>query len=342
MGHESTGREIRLAARPSGEPRESDFELVEVPVPEPQDGEVLVRNTWMSLDPAMRIRMHEGGSYMPAFEVGRPLDGAVVGEVVDSRAPGFAAGDSVIHRLGWREYALLDANAPPRDRPAQIDVGDSTSARAYLGPLGVTGLTAYAGLIDVAEMREGDVVFISAAAGAVGSLAVQIAKLRGHTVIGSAGSAEKCRFVAEELGADATFCYRDGDVGQLLAAAAPDGIDLYFDNVGGDHLEAALDSLRGGGRVALCGAIGDYNATEPVKGPSNLFHAVAKGLTLRGFLARYYVHRMDEFRTEMRGWLREDRIVYRETVADGLERAPRAFIGMLRGENTGKTLVKLR
>jgi NADPH-dependent curcumin reductase CurA len=210
-----------------------------------------------------------------------------------------------------------------------------------VGPLSWVGLTSYVGLLHVAELREGDVVFVSAAAGAVGSLAVQIARLRGHVVIGSAGSAEKVRFVRDKLGADAAFCYRDGDVGDLLRAAAPDGIDVYFDNVGGDHLQAALDSLRLGGRVALCGAISTYNATEPVPGPTNLFNAVTNGLTLRGFLARMYADRMDEFRAEMRGWLAEGRITYPETVFEGLGEAVRGLCALLAGENIGKVLVKV-
>jgi NADPH-dependent curcumin reductase CurA len=185
------------------------------------------------------------------------------------------------------------------------------------------------------------VVFVSGAAGAVGALAVQIAKLAGHTVIGSAGSAAKVAYVRDELGADAAFCYRDGAVADLVRAAAPNGIDVYFDNVGGDHLEAALDSSRVGGRVALCGAISDYNATQPVPGPSNLFNAVGKGLTLRGFMARMYDHRMDAFRREMRGWLAEGRIVYPETIVEGLEQAPRGFIAMLGGRNVGKSLVRV-
>jgi NADPH-dependent curcumin reductase CurA len=264
-----------------------------------------------------------------------------VGEVVESRSDRFAVGDHVLHRLGWRDYAVLGATSAGRTAPERIEVSDSTPARAYLGPLGWVGLTSYVGLLDVAELRRDDVVFVSGAAGAVGSLAVQIAKLKGHRVIGSAGSADKVAFVRTELGADDAFCYRDGPVAQLLRDAAPDGIDVYFDNVGGDHLEAALDALRTAGRIALCGAISTYNATAPVPGPANLFNAVAKGLTLRGFLARMYAHRMADFRAEMRGWLSEGRIVYRETLFTGLEEAPRGLIALLRGENVGKVLVEV-
>jgi hypothetical protein len=333
-------REVHLAARPRGLPREEDFAIVEVPLRPLDDGELLIRNTWMSLDPAQRVRMHEtSGGYLPPFTLGAPLEGWAVGQVLESRAPGFAAGDTVLHNLGWREHAIADvASARP---PELVEVDDPTPDRAYLGPLGWSALTSYVGLLDVAELREGDVVFVSAAAGAVGSLAVQIAKLRGHAVVGSAGSAEKVTYVRDVLGADAAFCYRDGDVRRLLAAAAPEGIDVYFDNVGGDHLEAALAALRRHGRIALCGAISTYNSTEPPPGPRNLFDAVAKGLTLRGFLARFYAHRTEEFRREMGGWLAEGRVVYDETVVEGLEQAPRGFIAMLGGANVGKSIVRL-
>ena len=342
-GRSIVGREVHLVSRPVGEPKPGDFSVVDVAVPEPSDGELLVRNTWMSVDPSTRLRMDEGASsYLTSFRLGRPLEGWAVGEVVTSRADGFAAGDSVLHQLGWREYAIVDATqGPGRPIAERIDVDETVSARRYLGPFGWAGLTSYAGLLDVAELRPGDVVFVSGAAGAVGSLAVQIAKLRGHYVVGSAGTEAKVDYVRSTLGADAAFCYRDGDVRDLLRAAAPDGIDVYFDNVGGDHLEAALDALNVGGRVALCGAVSTYNASEAAAGPANLFEAVTKSLTLRGFLARRYEHRMAEFRSEMRTWLGEGRIVYDETVVEGLDRAPEALIGLLRGDNVGKMLVKL-
>jgi NADPH-dependent curcumin reductase CurA len=337
-----TGREIRLRARPHGHPRERDFEIVEVPTPAPAAGELLVRNTWMSIDPSTRIRMDAGDSnYLPPFALGSALESWAVGEVVESRADGFGAGDHILHPLGWREYALLRAGGPGRTAPTRIDIDETTPDRAYLGPLSWVGLTSYVGLLNVAELRDDDVVFISAAAGAVGNLAVQIAKLRGHVVIGSAGTAAKVDFLLHELGCDAAFCYRDGDVGELLRAAAPDGIDVYFDNVGGTHLEAALELLRPRGRVAICGAISDYNRSGGAVGPSNLFNAVAKGLTLRGFLARMYADQMDAFRREMRGWLASGRIVYPETLVSGLDAAPGALIAQLAGENVGKVLVSI-
>jgi NADPH-dependent curcumin reductase CurA len=334
------GREVRLVARPEGAPREGDFSVVEVELAEPADGGIVVRNTWLSLDPAQRVRMHAGSSgYMPSFALGEPLDGWAVGEVIASRAVDFAVGDWVLHILGWRDHAVIDT-AMVRG-PRKIEVDAETPDRYYLGPLGWTALTSYVGLFDVAEMRDGDIVFVSGAAGAVGSLAVQIAKVTGHTVIASAGTAAKVAYVRDELGADAVFCYRDGNVGELLAAAAPDGIDVYFDNVGGEHLQAALDALRLYGRVALCGAISTYNATEPVPGPSNLFNAVAKGLTLRGFLARMYDDRTDAFRADMKRWLSDGSIVYPETIIDGLDRAPAGFISMLAGANVGKSIVRV-
>jgi len=334
-------REIRLVRRPRGPPEPADFALADVRLRALQDGELLVRNTWMSLDPAMRIRMAGATGYMRPFELDCPLDGMAIGEVVTSRAAQVGPGEHVLHPFGWREHAIVRWGATGRAAAAErLEVDDATPARWYLGPLGRVGLTAYVGLLDVGELRHADVVFVSGAAGAVGGLAVQIAKLRGHMVVGSAGSPAKVAHVRDTLRADQAFCYRDGDVGELLAAAAPDGIDLYFDNVGGDHLQAALGALRPAGRVALCGAVADYNAPAPVPGPSNLFAAVAKGLTLRGFLVHAYERRMPEFRRAMRGWLADGAVVYPETVAEGLERAPEAFISLLAGETIGKALVR--
>src|SRR3954447_20524249 len=231
-----TSREIRLASRPAGEPQPSDFQLAEVEVGDPDDGEVVVRNTFMSVDPYMRGRMNDVPSYLPPFALRAPLEGAPVGEVVASRNKRLAEGDIVTHQLGWREYARVSQGARKVD-------ASGVPESAFLGVLGMPGLTAYVGLLDIAELREGDVVFVSGAAGAVGSLAGQIAKLRGHTVIGSAGSAEKVAWLRDELGFDAAFAYHDG-VYDGLKAAAPDGIDLYFDNVGGEHLEAAISRLH--------------------------------------------------------------------------------------------------
>jgi NADPH-dependent curcumin reductase CurA len=327
-------REIQLAARPDGEARESDFRLAEVDLPEPEAGQVLIRNTWMSVDPYMRGRMNDGKSYVPPFQLDVPLDGGAVGEVVQSGDDSLAPGDVVLHGLGWRDHALAPASLV-RTIDTQL-----APPQAYLGILGMPGLTAYAGLVDVAGLREGDVVFVSGAAGAVGGIAGQIAKLRGHRVIGSAGSAEKVAYVKDELGFDDAFNYRDAPVAELLSAAAPDGIDVYFDNVGGEHLEAAIGALNEFGRVAMCGAIAGYDGERP-PGPRNLHLAVGKRLTLRGFIVGDHRHLRDDFTREVGTWLSEGRIRYRETVVDGLENAPKAFLGLLRGENVGKMLVRL-
>jgi NADPH-dependent curcumin reductase CurA len=328
-------REIQLAARPHGEPEDSDFRLAAVEVPDPGPGEVLIRNCYMSVDPYMRGRMNDMKSYVPPFALDRALEGGAVGEVVASGAEGLSPGDMLVHQLGWREHALARA-----DHVRKVDPG-GLSPSVFLGVLGMPGLTAYAGLLDVGGLRDGDVVFVSGAAGAVGSLAGQIAKLRGHTVIGSAGSAEKVAHLRDDLGFDAAFNYKDGPVAEQLAAAAPEGIDLYFDNVGGEHLEAAIGALRRNGRVAMCGAISVYNATEPASAPRNLVQAIGKRLTLRGFIVTDHAARLGDLFTEVAPLVRDGRITFRETVVEGLENAPAAFQGLLRGENMGKMVVKL-
>jgi NADPH-dependent curcumin reductase CurA len=335
-GGEVRGREIRLASRPQGWPTAGNFELAEVEVPEPGAGQVLVRNLYMSVDPYMRGRMNDTRSYVPPFQIGAALDGGAVGEVVASASPDLAAGDTVLHGLGWRDYAVGDAKTFRK-----VDPAAAPTLSAYLGVLGMPGLTAYVGLLDIAAMKPGETVFVSGAAGAVGSLAGQIAKARGAArVIGSAGSAAKVARL-RELGFDAAFDYHDGPVRSRLKEAAPDGIDVYFDNVGGEHLEAAIGALRQHGRVALCGMISQYNATMPVPAPRNLALAVGKRLTLRGYIVSDHGRRMPDYLAEMVGWLREGRVRFDETVVEGLDRAPEAFLGLLRGENTGKMVVKL-
>ena len=309
--------------------------MAEVEVPDPGPGQVLVRNLWMSVDPYMRGRMNDVRSYVTPFELGETLDGGAVGEVVASGDERFTEGETVVHQSGWRELALVHGDH------ARVVDPELAPPSAYLGVLGMPGLTAYVGLLDVAELREGDIVFVSAAAGAVGSMVGQIAKLRGSRVVGSAGSADKVAYLTDELGFDAAFNYRDGDVRTLLAQAAPDGIDVYFDNVGGDHLEAAIFAMHDFGRIALCGAISVYNATSPPDGIRNLPLSVSRRLTLRGFIVTDHAKRFPDFVREVGGWLREGRIKYRETVVEGIENAPDAFIGLLRGENLGKMVVKL-
>lgn len=329
-------REIRLASRPTGRPVPENFRLAESPLPELQDGQILVRNLFISVDPYMRGRMNDVKSYSAPFALDTALDGGAVGEVIASRADGRTVGDAVVHQLGWREYAVLDAAATSVART------DLAPASAFLGALGMTGLTAYAGLLKVAEFKPGDAVFVSGAAGAVGSLVGQIAKAMGASrVIGSAGTPDKVARLME-LGFDAAFNYNDGPVREQLAkAAGPAGIDVYFDNVGGEHLEAALAVLNVGGRVAMCGAIAQYNSTEPTPAPRNLMLVIGKQLTLRGFLVGSYWHLMGEFAEKAAGWLADGSLQYDETVVDGLENAPQAFMDLLDGANTGKMLVRL-
>ncbi|MER7891012.1 NADP-dependent oxidoreductase [Micromonospora sp. NPDC094482] len=328
-------REIHLAARPDGWPTAENFRLVETEVPKPGPGQLLVRNRFMSVDPYMRGRMNDVKSYVPPFALDAPLDGGALGEVVASEADGFSPGDVVLHGLGWREYALVEA------RSARTVDPELAPLSAYLSVLGMTGLTAYAGLLEVAGMRPGETVFVSAAAGAVGSLVGQIAKLKGAgRVVGSAGSAAKVERL-RALGFDAAFDYHDGPVRDSLKAAAPEGIDVYFDNVGGDHLEAAISAMRLHGRAAICGMIAQYNDTAPPAAPRNLALLIGKRLTLRGFLVGDHGSLREQFVQEMSGWLREGRVSYDETTVDGIENAPAAFLGLLRGENLGKMLVRL-
>ncbi|WP_017604839.1 NADP-dependent oxidoreductase [Nocardiopsis alkaliphila] len=329
-------KEVHLVARPVGEPVPEDFALVETTVGEPAEGQILVRNDWLSVDPYMRGRMNDVKSYVPPFRLNEVMDGGAVGTVVASQSPDVPVGATVLHSQGWRQYALLDAAR------AQVVDTEVAPAQAYLGPLGMVGLTAYAGLTAVAELKEGDVVFVSGAAGAVGSLAGQIAKRLGASkVIGSAGGPEKKRRLLEEFGYDAAIDYREGDLEGQLAEAAPEGIDVYFDNVGGDHLRAAIQGMRVHGRAALCGAISVYNATEPVPGPDNLFLLVGKRIKLQGFLVGDHGDLAPEYHGRAAQWLNEGGLRFEETVMEGIDNAVDAFLGMMRGANTGKMLVRL-
>ena len=332
----TTTRVIQLASRPTGRPVPENFRLAEAAIPELEDGPVLVRNLFISVDPYMRGRMNDVKSYSAPFAVGEALDGGAVGEVIASRSSDRKAGDVVVHSMGWREHSVVEAGSTTVART------DLAPASAFLGALGMTGLTAYAGLLKVAEFKEGDAVFVSGAAGAVGSLVGQIAKAMGASrVIGSAGSREKVDRLLE-LGFDAAFNYHDGPVkDQLKEAAGEAGIDVYFDNVGGEHLEAALSALNVGGRVAMCGAIAQYNATEPTPGPHNLMLAIGKQLTLRGFLVGGQRQHAAEFAASMSRWLADGTVRYDETIVDGLENAPQAFMDLLDGANTGKMLVRV-
>ena len=331
-----------LKSRPQGLPTDDNFALEQIVLPALGEGMVHVRNCWLSVDPYMRGRMNDVKSYVPPFALDASMDGGAVGEVVASEAEGFAPGDLVIHMAGWRDEAVLPAEALTK----LPDLG--VPPQAFLGHLGLTGGTAYFGLLDAASAKAGDVVFVSAAAGAVGSAAVQIAKAKGMTVIGSARGADKCDFV-RSLGADAAVDYSAGPLVKSLAAAAKSvaaksdgdgGIDVYFDNVGGNHLDAALALARRNARFAICGMIDSYNKGEPAAF-RYIMRVIAMRIRLQGFIFTDYQARMGEFHGEMAGWLASGAVKSHDTVVDGLEAMPDAFLGLFSGANTGKMLVKL-
>jgi len=331
-------RVVILLRRPEGgRPTQEGFAVEEHPLPELRPGQLLVRNAFMSVDPAMRGRLEETEKhYTTNFRVGEPLDGSAVGRVVASRAPGLGDGSFVRHRLGWRDYAVVDGSAVALVDPVRAPLS------LWLGVLGQTGFTAYAGLLRAGELRRGDTVFISAAAGAVGSAAGQFARLLGAAcVIGSAGGELKAKVLTEELSFDAAIDYRAARVHDGLTRLAPDGIDVYFGNVGGDHLVAALHALRVGGRVALRGMISQFDQTAERPSIDHLIQAVLKRITLRGFIVRDHEDLRAEFEERVTGWLRSGELVSKQTVVDGLDGAVDAFLGMLRGENVGKMLVRL-
>ena len=326
-------RAWHLMRRPDGMPVMEDFALKDYALPEMAEGMVKVRNNYLSVDPYMRGRMNDVKSYVPPFQIDAPMEGGAVGEVVESRDPRFKPGDQVLHMAGWRDEAVVPANAlnklPDLGAPPQ----------AFLGNLGLTGGTAYFGLLDAAQAKGGDVLFVSAAAGAVGSAVVQIAKARGLTVIGSAGGPDKCEFV-RSLGADHVIDYKAGPVVKALAAAAPQGIDVYFDNVGGEHLDAAFALAKQNARFAICGMIGGYNSTDPVAF-RYFMRVIAMRIRVQGFIYTDYLPRLAEFYRDMGGWLKSGAVKSRDTEVAGLEATPEAFLGLFSGQNTGKMLVKL-
>ena len=331
----TVSREVRLKSRPVGLPTADNFETVQVNLPDPAPGEVQVRNTWMTVDPYMRGRMNDVRSYTPPFALGEAMTGGAIGEVIASNDPSLMPGDLVSSNFGWREAF----NAPA----AQLQKIDPQGLppQAFLGIAGMPGLTAYAGLIRVAELKSDDIVFVSGAAGAVGSVVCQIARLRGHTVIGSAGGPEKVAFL-KEIGVDHAIDYKAvPDLTQAVMQAAPSGIDVYFENVGGAHMEAALIAARPFGRFALCGMISQYNAVGGMAGIQNLAAAVGKQLTLRGFIVSTHWDLQSEWIRTLSGWAAAGQITWRETVREGIGAAPEAFIGLFRGENLGKMLVRL-
>jgi hypothetical protein len=331
----TTVTEVRLKSRPTGVPTRDNFEFAKADLREPGAGEIQVKNLWMTVDPYMRGRMNDVKSYAPPFALGEVMTGGAIGEVTASNDPGFKAGDLVSSQYGWREGFTTPANTvqklDPRGLPPQ----------AFLGVAGMPGLTAYAGLLRIAALKEGDVVFVSGAAGAVGSLVCQIAKAKGHKVIGSAGGADKVRFL-KEIGVDHAIDYKaEKDLTAAVLAGAPEGIDVYFDNVGGPHLEAALNAARPFARFAICGMISIYNATTPQPGPSNLAQLIGKNIRMEGFIVSHHFDLMPKFVEELSGWVKEGKVKWQETVFEGIDKAPDAFLGLFSGENTGKMLVKL-
>jgi NADPH-dependent curcumin reductase CurA len=329
-----TSREVRLASRPKGIPTADNFILARTELEPLQDQQVLVRNVYMSVDPYMRGRMNEGKSYVSPFELGQPLDGGAVGEVIESRTSEFKPGDAVISNCGWREYFATE----PKE--LRLLSREFQPLSVYLGALGMTGMTAWVGLNSV-EVKAGDVIYISGAAGAVGSVAGQLAKLRGCRVIGSAGSGEKVQFLREECGFDIAFDYKVGPVIEQLKVEAPDGIDVYFDNVGGRTLEAALSALKTHGRIIACGCISGYNDEKPQAGPANLSNMISKRLTMKGMMVFDCLDRQGEFEKEVGAYYRTGKLKNRETVVKGIDHAVEAFIGLFRGQNIGKMVVEL-
>jgi NADPH-dependent curcumin reductase CurA len=327
-------REIRLTSRPHGLPTAGNFTLAQIELGSPQEGEVLVRNRYLSVDPYMRGRMNDGKSYVPPFELGKPLEGGAVGEVIESRAREFKPGDTVTSSFGWRECFVA---SPKELHPVSREIQPLS---VYLGALGMTGMTAWAGL-HLVEIRAGETIFISGAAGAVGSVAGQLAKLRGCRVIGSAGSMEKIMFLREECGFDIAFDYKVGSIREQLNLEAPDGIDVYFDNVGGEALEAALSTLRVHGRIIACGGISGYNDEKPRPGPSNLFNITTKRLTVKGLMVLDWLDRRAEFEAEVGGYFKAGTVKHKETVVKGIDQAVGAFLGLFRGQNVGKMVVEL-
>jgi hypothetical protein len=326
-------RQVLLANRPRGWPEEGNFRLIESPVPVPGDNQLLLRAHWLSLDPYMRGRMNDGRSYVKPVDVGAVMCGECISEVVESRHPKYSVGDWVHGDLGWQEYAVSDGSGLRKLDPR-------VPLTAQLSLLGMPGLTAYFGLLDIGQPKAGETVVVSAAAGAVGGVVGQLAKIHGARAVGIAGGAAKCGYVVDELGFDACLDYKAGDLAGQLKAAAPDGVDVYFDNVGGEITDTVLGRMNPFSRMPLCGLISQYNATEAY-GIRNFRSILVNRIRVQGFIVFDYMKRYREGFEALAGWYAEGRLRGRETVAEGLESAPRAFLGLLRGENTGKQLVKL-
>jgi NADPH-dependent curcumin reductase CurA len=332
-------RRIVLASRPVGEPKDADFRLETGSIPEPGPGQVLAKTLWLSLDPYMRGRMSDAKSYAKPVGIGEVMTGGTVGEVVRSNDPKFSPGDIVLGMGGWQEYAVMDGKELRKLDPKAAPLS------THLGVLGMPGMTAYTGLLNIGQPKAGETVAVAAATGPVGSLVGQIAKLKGCRAVGIAGGSEKCRALTEEFGFDAAVDHRAPDFAEKLKAACPQGIDVYFENVGGAVWDAVFPLLNDFARIPVCGLIANYNMTEPPPGPDRtpqLFRAVlTKRLTIRGFIVWDFAAQAREFATEVGGWLRDGKIKYREDVIEGLENAPRAFMGLLKGKNFGKLVVRV-
>ena len=327
-------KRVLLASRPTGWVSEDNFRIETSPVPQPREGEVLVKNIYLSLDPYMRGRMNEGKSYAARQEIGEVMIGGTVGEVIESKNPKFAQGDKVLGMLGWQQYGLSDGKGLNKVDASRVPLS------AYLGVLGMPGVTAWVVLLDICQPKAGETVVVSAASGAVGSVVGQIAKLKGCRAVGIAGGRQKCDYVVKELGFDACVDYKAGELNEALKAAVPDGIDCYFENVGGEILDAALRRMNAFSRIAVCGLISQYNATEPY-GVKNFQSILTNRIKVQGFIVSDRMELWARALPELIGWVASGKIKYRETVAQGLENAPKAFIGLLKGENLGKQLVKL-
>lgn len=331
----TTSREIRLKSRPVGTPVADNFELATVELPAPGAGEVQVRNHWMTVDPYMRGRMNDVKSYSPPFALGEAMQGGAVGEVIASNDPSLAVGDLVQSMYGWREAFNAPASAVQK-----LDTF-GLPPQAFLGVAGMPGMTAWVGLLKIAALKDGDVVFVSGAAGAVGQIVVQIAKIKGNTVIGSCGGADKVAYL-KSIGCDEVIDYKaEKDLTAALNRVAPKGIDVYFENVGGEHMDAAIAAARPFARFALCGMISQYNSTGEMYGVKNLIQAVGKSIRLEGFIVSNSFQHLPEFLKDMSGWIAGGKIQWKETIDEGIENAPGAFLKLFKGENTGKMLVKL-
>jgi NADPH-dependent curcumin reductase CurA len=329
-------KQVTLAARPAGMPKESDFKLVETPVPQPAPGEILVRVLYASVDPYMRGRMNDVKSYAPPVQIGEVMGGGAVGKVIASQSPQFAAGDFVEGLFGWQQYAISNGQGVRKLDPSLAPLSTA------LGVLGMPGLTAYFGLLEIGKPRTGETVVVSGAAGAVGSIVGQIAKIKGCHVVGIAGSDRKVAWLRDELGFDAAFNYKTTeDYAAKLQELCPNGVDVYFDNVGGAITDAVFRVINVGARIVVCGQIAQYNAEKPETGPRLLWHLIVKQARAQGFLVFQFASRYAEGLKQMAEWLKQGKLKYREQFVDGIENAPRAFIGMLQGENTGKQLVRV-